>query len=84
MFKYIEIWIGDTKYGVSKVVLGVAKLSEIRVYSQRKRALPQVNPPPKTGMQTKSPGLTLLSLMASSSAIAHEAEEILPYLWTVI
>ena len=40
----------------------------------------QVNPPPKTGMQTRSPGFTLLSRIASSRAIAHDAEEMLPYL----
>ena len=41
-------------------------------------ALPQVSPPPNTGMQIICPGWILLSRTASSSAIAQDADEILP------
>ncbi len=47
------------------------------------RALPQVNPPPKTGRHTRSPSLMLPSRTASSKAMAQDAEEIFPYLLSV-
>ena len=49
----------------------------------RMRALPQVRPPPKTGRQTISSFFMLPSRTASSRAIAHDAEEMFPYLWRV-
>ena len=57
----------------------LGKKSEMWTYHLM-RALPQVNPPPNTGMHTRSPSLTLPSLTASSREMAQDAEEMLPYL----
>jgi hypothetical protein len=65
----------DNRYNSQRILLPVNY--------QRIRALPQVSPPPKTGKHIKSSGWMLPSRTASSSAMAQEAEEILPYFWSV-
>jgi len=48
------------------------------------KALAQVRPPPKAVRTIRSPFLIDPSRTASSKAMAAEAEEMLPYLWTVM